>query len=106
MPQVMEANVPVATRAFNAGGFQCLVEGVAQGADRILSPAWAGKERLLGKAGAEVLTCQRPAMHQLLNQVRRNWNHSRLVELGMPDMEQTRVEVNIGVCESQKLSGP
>jgi hypothetical protein len=24
----------------------------------------------------------------------------------MPDMEQTRVEVNIGMCESQKLSGP
>jgi hypothetical protein len=31
MPQVMETNVPVATRALNAGGLQCLVEGSAQG---------------------------------------------------------------------------
>ena len=76
MPQVMETNVPVATRALNAGGFQCLVEGIAQGVNRIPSPAWAGKERLLGKAGAEVLGCQRSATLQLLHQVRRDRNHS------------------------------
>jgi len=48
MPQVMETNVPVATRPLNAGGFQCLVESFAQGGNGIPSPAWTGKERLLG----------------------------------------------------------
>ena len=76
MPQIMETNVPVAARALNACSFQCLVEGLAQGVNRIPPPAWAGKERLRGKAGAEVLGCQRSAVHQLLNQVRRNRNHS------------------------------
>ena len=76
MPQVMETNVPVASRALNAGGFQCLVESFAQGGNRIPSPAWAGKERLLGSAAGEVLGCQRPAVHQVLSQVRRNRNHS------------------------------
>src|ERR1039458_7761476 len=52
MSQVMETNVPVA-----AG----LVNGLAQGGNRIPAPAWGGKERLLGRAGAEVLGCQRPA---------------------------------------------
>jgi hypothetical protein len=40
MPQVMETNVPVATRALNASGFQCLVEGLAQSVNRIPSPGF------------------------------------------------------------------
>jgi hypothetical protein len=53
----------------NTRDLQCLVEGIAQGGNRIPSPAWAGKERRMGKAGSEVLGCQRPAVHQSLNQV-------------------------------------
>src|ERR1700677_5132787 len=60
MPQVVEANVPVASRALNAGGFQCMVERIAQGVNRIPSPAWAGKERLVGSAAGEVLGRQCP----------------------------------------------
>src|SRR5947199_10571830 len=60
MPQVMETNVPVASRSLNAGGFQCLVESIAQGGNRIPSRAWAGKERLLGSAAGEVLGRQCP----------------------------------------------
>src|SRR5438045_1987440 len=55
MPQVMETNVPVATRSLNAGDFQCLVESFAQGGNRIPAPAWAGKERLLGSTAGEAL---------------------------------------------------
>ena len=71
MPQVMETNVPFATGALNAGSFQCLVERIAQGGNRIPSPAWAGKERLFGSAAGELLGRQCPA-RQLLRQVRRN----------------------------------
>jgi hypothetical protein len=105
MSQVMKTNVPVASRSLNAGGFQCLVESFAQGGNRIPSPVRARKERLLGSAAAEVLGYQRPAMHEVLSQVWRNRNHSGLIELGMPDMQQARVEVDIGLGESQKLSG-
>ena len=55
MPQVMETNVRVATRAVDAGDFQRLVESIAQGGNRIPSSAWAGKERLLGSAGKDLL---------------------------------------------------
>jgi hypothetical protein len=67
MSQVMETNVPVAARTLNAGGFECLVESLAQCGNRIPPPARAGKERLLGDARSEVSGCQRPALHQLLN---------------------------------------
>src|ERR1700724_2168034 len=53
MPQVMEANVSVASRSINAGGFQCLVESFAQSGNRIPSPARAGEERLFGSAAGE-----------------------------------------------------
>src|ERR1035438_3944143 len=101
----METNVPVAARALNVGCFQRLVESSAQGGNRIPPPAWTGEERLF-RPGAEAPGCQRPAARQLLSQVRCNRNHSGLVKLGMPNMQQACVEVDIGLCESQKLSGP
>jgi len=76
MSKVVETNVPIAARALNAGRFQCLVEGVTQCGNRIPASAWARKERLLGKAGSEVLGCQRPAAQHLLKQIRSNRNHS------------------------------
>jgi hypothetical protein len=41
MPQVMEANVPVASRSINAGDFQRLMESSAQVGNRIPSPTRA-----------------------------------------------------------------
>jgi hypothetical protein len=61
MSKIVETNVPVSARAFNAGGLQCLVEGITQSRNRIPPSAWALKERPLGKAESEVLGCQRPA---------------------------------------------
>src|ERR1022692_1163854 len=49
MSKIMETNVPVSARALNAGGLQCLVEGITQCGNRIPSSAWALKERLLGR---------------------------------------------------------
>src|ERR1039458_1135216 len=67
MPQIMQANVPVAARPRNAGGLQCLVESIAQGGNRIPSPARAGKERHIGTARSEALGCQHPAVCQTLS---------------------------------------
>jgi hypothetical protein len=33
MPQIMEANAPLAAHALNAGCLECLTEGLAEGAD-------------------------------------------------------------------------
>jgi hypothetical protein len=105
MTKIMEPNTIVAS-ALNARSVQCLVERITKGSDRIASPAWANKKRLLGRAGAEVLYGNRTTVNKMLDHVWGQWDHSRFVEFGMTDMEGASVEINVCMCEPQQLPCP
>lgn len=60
MPQIMEANAPLAAHPFYASRLECLMEGPAKGCDGILLSSRTEEERMQGQVGAEVLRCQHP----------------------------------------------
>jgi hypothetical protein len=104
MPQIMEANAPLAAHPLNASRLECLTEGSAKGRDGILFSSRTEEERMQGQAGAEVLRCQHPTARQVLNQTRRDRDRSRFSKLRMPDMKQAFVKIYISLSEPQQFS--
>ena len=58
MSQVMETNVPVAARALNAGGFQCLVEASRRAVIEYRPPRGLGKNGFWGRPAPKCLVAR------------------------------------------------
>jgi hypothetical protein len=104
MSQVMEPNTAIRC-SFDAGDFQRIMERSAERGDGIPTSARTGEQRCVREPWSEALFRSGAALNEALNQIGRERQHPRFVELAVTDMQGAGIEIEVVLRKPQQFSG-